>query len=208
MVRSFGRRVSRNHRERAKAMARYWDGRLVRLRGIEPGDENSHYLIDQEDDISRLQWVMNPPVSRAATRTWVEQAAVERPKGDELIAQIVTLVDGTLVGGIATHHCDRRVGVFSYGLHIEAAHRGRGYAKEAICLILRYYFQELRYQKCNVEAMAINVPSRKLHEALGYHLEGRRRRTVFTSGRHSDMIEYGITVEEFREHHSDYWRED
>jgi RimJ/RimL family protein N-acetyltransferase len=74
--------------------------------------------------------------------------------------------------------------------------------------MLRYFFQELRYQKCNVEAMEINVPSQKLHEALGYQLEGRRRRTVFTSGRHSDMIEYGITVEEFRKRHPDYWRED
>lgn len=189
-------------------MAKYWDGKLIRLRGIEPADAEAHYILDQQDDISRMQWVMNPPVSRAATTKWVEGSAVERPDGDEFTAQMETIVDGTLVGSIATHHCDRRAGVFSYGLHVEEQHRGKGYAKEAICLILRYFFQELRYQKCNVEAMEINPASQQLHEALGFVQEGRRRRTVFTSGRHSDMVEYGITVEEFRKQHPDYWRED
>ena len=193
-------------------MAKYWEGKLIRLRGIEPDDADTHFQLDQEDDISRFQWVMNPPVSRAATRKWIETASTSRPDGfpltgHEFTAQMETLVDGTLVGGIATHHADPRAGVFSYGLHVEAPHRGRGYAKDAICLILRYYFQELRYQKCNVEVMAINPPSQKLHEALGFVQEGRRRRVVFTHGEHSDMLEYGMTVEEFREKHPDYWRE-
>jgi RimJ/RimL family protein N-acetyltransferase len=188
-------------------MAKYWEGKLIRLRGVELEDAETHFQLDQEDDISRLQWVMNPPVSRAGTRTWIEEAAKARGKHDEFTAQIETLVDGTLVGGIATHHADLRAGVFSYGLHVEAPYRGKGYAKDAICLILRYFFQELRYQKCNVDVMAINEPSQRLHEALGFALEGRRRRTVFTGGEHSDMLEYGITVEEFRETHPDYWRE-
>lgn len=188
-------------------MAKYWEGRLVRLRGIEPKDMESHYLVDQEDDISRYQWVMNPPVSRAATQAWVEGASKERPKDDAFTAQMETLVDGTLVGSIATHHCDQRAGVFSYGLHVEEQHRGHGYAGDAICLILRYFFQELRYQKCNVEVMEINPSSQHLHEKLGFQMEGRRRRVVYTSGRHSDMVEYGITLEEFRDQHPDYWRD-
>lgn len=126
-------------------MARYWEGELVRLRGIEPGDETAHYLVDQEDDVSRLQWVMNPPTSLAATRRWVERSATELPDGDAFTAQITTFADGVLVGSIATHHCDRRTGVFSYGVHVMAEHQGNGYAREAILLVLRYFFQELRY---------------------------------------------------------------
>jgi RimJ/RimL family protein N-acetyltransferase len=187
-------------------MAKYWEGKLIRLRGVELEDADAHFQLDQEDDISRFQWVMNPPVSRAATRKWIEGAAVERPKGNEFTAQMVTLVDGTLVGGIATHNADQRSGVFSYGLHVEAPYRGKGYAKDAICLVMRYFFQELRYQKCDVDVMAINPASQRLHEALGFTLEGRRRRVVFTHGEHSDMLEYGMTVEEFREQHPDYWR--
>ena len=193
-------------------MATYWEGRLVRLRGVEPGDEEAHYRVNQEDDISRLQWAMYPPVSHAATRAWAQEAAVDRHEGfplsgHEFTAQMETLAGGVLVGSIATHDCDPRAGVFSYGMHVEAPHRGKGYAKDANCLVLRYFFQELRYQKCNVDVMAINPPSQRLHEALGFVLEGRRRRVVFTGGEHSDMLAYGITLEEFRALHPDYWRE-
>jgi RimJ/RimL family protein N-acetyltransferase len=119
-----------------------------------------------------------------------------------------TLEDGKLVGSIATHHSDQRAGVFSYGLHVKQQYRGKGYASDAICLILRYFFQELRYQKCNVEAMEVNPGSQGLHEKLGFQTEGRRRRVVYTYGKHSDMIEYGMTLEEFRDQHPDYWREE
>ena len=60
-------------------MAKYWEGKLIRLRGIELEDADTHFQLDQEDDISRFHWVMNTPVSRAATRKWIESAAVERP---------------------------------------------------------------------------------------------------------------------------------
>ncbi len=189
-------------------MARYWEGKLVRLRGVEPKDAEAHYLVDQEDDISRYQWVMNPPVSRAATEAWAQGAAKDRPRDNEFTAQMETIPDGTLIGSIATHHCDQRAGVFSYGLHVEEQHRGKGYAKDAICLILRYFFQELRFQKCNVEAMEVNLASQRLHEKLGFQVEGRRRRVVYTHGKHSDLLEYGITLEEFRDQHADYWREE
>ncbi|MBA2289717.1 MAG: GNAT family N-acetyltransferase [Chloroflexia bacterium] len=189
-------------------MARYWEGKLIRLRGVEPTDVDGHYEVDQEDDISRFQWVMNPPTSRTGTEAWVQGAAKERPKGHEFTAQMETLEDGKLVGSIATHHSDQRAGVFSYGLHVEQQYRGKGYASDAICLILRYFFQELRYQKCNVEAMEINPGSQRLHEKLGFQTEGRRRRVVYTYGKHSDLIEYGMTLEEFRDQHPDYWREE
>ncbi len=113
---------------------------------------------------------------------------------------------GDLVGGIATHHCDPRVGILRYGVHVFEEYRGRGYASEAICLVLRYYFQERRYQKANAEVFAINEPSQRLHESLGFQVEGWIRRSVFTRGQFSDLLVFGITVEEFRKHHGSYWR--
>lgn len=187
-------------------MARYWEGKLIRLRGVEPTDVDGHYEVDQEDDISRFPWVMNPPISRARTEAWILGASKEGAKGHEFTAQMEILEGGTLVGSIATHHCDQRAGVFSYGLRVEDQHRGNGCASDAICLILRYFFLELRYQKCNVEVMEINPGSQRLHEKLGFQTEGRCRRVVYTHGKHSDMIEYGMTLEEFRDRYPDYWR--
>jgi len=66
-----------------------------------------------------------------------------------------------------------------------------------ITLVLRYYFRELRYQKATVTVYSFNEASARLHESLGFQLEGRIRRTVFTGRKHCDQLVYGITTEEF-----------
>jgi RimJ/RimL family protein N-acetyltransferase len=64
-------------------------------------------------------------------------------------------------------------------------------------LVLRYYFRELRYQKCTVQVYDFNDASIALHERLGFQREGRMRRMGYTEGRHFDVLLYGITAEEF-----------
>jgi RimJ/RimL family protein N-acetyltransferase len=41
----------------------------------------------------------------------------------------------------------------------------------------------------------------RLHESLGFQVEGRLRRMVYTDGGFHDEVVYGMTVEEFREKH-------
>jgi RimJ/RimL family protein N-acetyltransferase len=104
---------------------------------------------------------------------------------------------GDVIGDLTTHHCDPRTGAFSYGITIRREQRRKGYATEAIALVLRYYFQELRYQKVTVHVFSFNEASARLHERLGFQLEGRIRRTIFTRGAYFDELIYGLTVEEF-----------
>ncbi len=82
--------------------------------------------------------------------------------------------------------------------------RRQGYVAEAICLVLRYYFGELRYRKANAGVYAINEVSARLHESLGFTLAGRQHRVVYTCGQHSDLLLYGITAEESAATHPDY----
>lgn len=183
----------------------YWEGTKIRLRAVEAGDAAAHYRFNLSDDYGMLDQIY-PPGSHARVDQWAAQKALEGFENDAYSFQMEAIGSGDLVGGIATHHCDPRAGVLSYGLHVFEEHRGRGYASEAICLVLRYYFQERRYQKANLGVFAINEPSRRLHESLGFTLEGTIRRSVFTRGEFSDMLEFGMTVEEFRERHAEYWR--
>jgi RimJ/RimL family protein N-acetyltransferase len=93
------------------------------------------------------------------------------------------------------------VGHFGYGLSIAKDHRRKGYASEAVLLLLRYFFQELRYQKVTIQVASFNQDSIGLHEHLGFQLEGRIRRAGFTGGQYWDELNYGLTVEEFQEKH-------
>jgi RimJ/RimL family protein N-acetyltransferase len=188
-----------------KGMKPYWTGKRVRLRGIEPDDAQYHYDLNHQRGVDRNQEMVHVPSSMARVQKWVNGAAETGYKdGDAFLFEIESLDTGDIVGTIDTHHMDARVGVLSYGIAVHADHRRKGYASDAICMVLRYYFLERRYQKANVGVFSFNADSICLHERLGFQLEGRQRRTTYTAGEFHDMLWYGMTVEEFRELHPDY----
>jgi RimJ/RimL family protein N-acetyltransferase len=75
-----------------------------------------------------------------------------------------------------------------------AAHQRRGYASEAVLLLLRFMFGERRYHKCEVHIYAYNLASLALHRSLGFVDEGRLRDPEFFAGGHHDVVVMGMTA--------------
>jgi RimJ/RimL family protein N-acetyltransferase len=176
--------------------ASIWQGERVRLRAIEPSDWETYFAWNQDDEQARGVSNIPFPQSAETVRLWAQQEATRKPDGD-IFRFVIENETGEVIGDLTTHNCDARVGSFSYGITIRREHRRNGYAAEAITLALRYYFRELRYQKATVTVYSFNEASARLHESLGFQLEGRIRRTVFTGGQHCDELVYGLTAEEF-----------
>ncbi|MCC6801600.1 MAG: GNAT family N-acetyltransferase [Anaerolineae bacterium] len=177
-------------------MSNIFEGKLIRLRAVEPSDWEFYFNWGRETtENGRLSDEIWFPSSSVGTKEWAEKEA-KRPETDEFRFHIETLI-GEPVGTINSHGCNPRNGTFMYGLGIKEEQRRKGYASEAIRLVLRYFFGERRYQKCTVTVFAFNGPSQKLHEALGFTLEGRLRRMIYTGGAFHDELVYGITREEF-----------
>ncbi len=176
----------------------YWQNNLIRLRAIEPTDVETFFQWDLDSQRGRYLDFLWPPSSRARLKNWLDEQAKAKPEGD-CYHLIIETLNGTPVGTIATHNCNTRNGTFSYGLDIAIEHRRKGYASAAIGLLLRYFFDHLRYQKVTVVVHSDNIPSLLLHERLGFQREGTLRRMVFQDGQYYDDIFLGLTVEEFRQ---------
>lgn len=173
-----------------------WQGKRVGLRGFEPGDWQVYFAWDRDTEQSRAVYRIPFPCSQEATQRWAAEEAVRQPQ-DDGFRFVIENEEGEVVGDLTTHHCDRRVGTFAYGLAIRDGFRRRGYAVEAVELVLRYYFEELGYQKVTISVFSFNEPSIRLHQKLGFQQEGRLRRTVFTRGQYFDELVFGLTAEEF-----------
>ncbi|WP_127583003.1 GNAT family N-acetyltransferase [Paenibacillus koleovorans] len=176
---------------------RYWTGKTIRLRAIQPKDAE---LFDQFDDevdlhVDQIQF----PQSKERTASWLESQ--QKTKLGDAYRFIAELADGTAVGTIDTFACQRRHGTFKYGVAVARPFRGHGYAAEMIILVLTYYFQELGYQKATPHVYSFNEASIRLHERLGFTLEGRLRNMIYTNGRYFDELHYGMTIQEFRAWH-------
>jgi len=63
--------------------------------------------------------------------------------------------------------------------------------------VLRYYFEELRYQKVTVSVYSFNEESIALHKRLGFKQEGCLRRMIYTRGQYFDRLLFGLTADEF-----------
>lgn len=177
-----------------------FQGRKIRLRARTFADierdkmkiEKSEY--DTESD--RLCYMIHLPYSAESRKDdWENE--IKRFNTSENCNLVIETLDNTAVGGICITHADRTNGTFSYGLGISREHWRKGYASEAIKLLLNYYFNELRFNKCNVTVYDYNEASKALHMSLGFIEEGRQRESKYTNGKYYDMILYGMTAKEF-----------
>jgi RimJ/RimL family protein N-acetyltransferase len=174
----------------------YWQGATIRLRAIEPSDAETFHRWNLDSERARQLDFVWPPTSLASSQAWTAEAA-KRKLVDDAFHWLIEDCQGEPVGTISTHNCEPRNGHFSYGVDVAEEYRGKGYAAEAIRLVLRYYFEELRYHKAIVDVYSFNVASIRLHEKLGFTLEGRLREMIYTRGQYFDQLWYGMTAEEY-----------
>ena len=178
-----------------------WVGDRVQLRGYEPEDIEFEAAYEENTIDQRSGWKAFPPRSSVARKNWNEEASAAKMEGDAVDFRLVVArrSDNLIVGGVNPHSVDLINGTFRFGISVADEHKGHGYASEAVLLLLRYMFDERRFQKCGSEAHAYNTASLALHRKLGFVEEGRLRRNVFVGGGYHDTVMLGMTVEEFHE---------
>lgn len=177
----------------------YWESDRIRLRAIEPEDAHIFFAWNQDSEMMLMVDRLHPPTSMKVVQNWIEKTTAQVDENSDDFFFVVETLDGDIIGMIHPHKCDRLVGDFTYGVAIRREFQRQGYACEAIIMILRHYFYELRYQKVTVKVFGYNEASQKLHEAMGFLLEGQIRRSVLHNGRFYDDLIYGMTKEEFEE---------
>ena len=134
-----------------------------------------------------------PPVSLAEYTRQLEDVC-EFKDTSRLISFAIDNLSGEFVGWINLFKGDPKHANFSFGISIFRAYRRHGYAEDAVRLILRYGFYELRLHKCNSECLAINQASIRLHQKLGFKEEGRRKETIYMDGGYYDIVLFGLLI--------------
>ncbi|MFC4115908.1 GNAT family N-acetyltransferase [Nonomuraea zeae] len=183
-------------------MTSVWVGERVRLRAKEPDDWEAFHSFEEDSDAVRNGWRLHPPSSAAYAKKRTAEEAEQRPDLDDPDLVIATRDGNVPVGSIGAHHSDRDHGTFAYGISVGTPYHRKGYASEAIVLLLRYMFFERRFQKAEAWVYSSNDASLALHRRLGFVEEGRRRRSHYANGRYDDEVLFGMTIEEFTALHT------
>lgn len=186
-------------------MGNLWVGEKIKLKPIDEG-KFLKYLTSkdyQDSDYTKLVDCVEPLRTLGKLKEDIEKMAKSSGEKDSYYWMIEDF-KGNIVGDINTYKCDRHNGTFMFGIAILKDYWKKGYASEAIKIMLRYFFNELRYQKVTSHVYSFNEISQKLHEKLGFTYEGRLRNMLYTDGEFHDHIYYGMTKAEFDQLEDDH----
>jgi ribosomal-protein-alanine N-acetyltransferase len=85
------------------------------------------------------------------------------------------------------------------GYWIDEKHAGHGYVPEAVVILARFAFEELRLHRIQIAIIPRNSNSRRVMEKLGLREEGVALRYLEIDGVWEDHVRYAITTEEWSE---------
>lgn len=109
-------------------------------------------------------------------------------------------VDGTFAGEINVSSVQRGPFQSAYiGYWIDERHAGRSYVPEALVVVARYCFEELKLHRLQVAIIPRNKASRRVVEKLQIREEGTALHYLEINGVWEDHVRYAITAEDWDE---------
>lgn len=170
------------------------EGRFCR---VEPVDPDRHaaslHEANHEDTDGRI-WTYLPygPFETLGDyRRWMETSCLG---DDPLFHAIVEHRTGRALGVASYLRIEPAVGVIEVGhINYGPALQGTAAATEAMYLMMRRVFDELRYRRYEWKCDALNAPSRRAAERLGFTYEGIFRQATMYKGRNRDTAWYAVT---------------
>lgn len=175
----------------------YWQNDKIRLRPTKHSDTEIHNLeyMDVLGFALVAEQIPLPPVMRIAKN---DADPIENNESSPSFT--IETLSGEYVGSTGFHDINERKGSFSIAMYIVKEHRGKGYGKSVMNILLEYAFNERRLHRFEGCCLDINIASSKLLESLGCVREGINREAIFFNGKYHNRLLYSLLENEYREH--------
>lgn len=171
-----------------------FQGEHIFLRAIEPTDLAFLYQIENDEQywsISNTQ----KPFSKFLLQQYLENAQQDIYQAKQLRLMVCEQKNRTSVGMIDLFSFDpknRRVGV---GILISPESEGKGYASEAINLMINYAFRHIDVHQIYANIEASNNKSIQLFEKFNFKKTGSKKDWIFENGKYKDELLYQLINE-------------
>ena len=178
-------------------------GRRVLLRPLAPQDFPAWSEVRLRNEAWLLPWEPRrspgqPDATRDRDAFAVRCHARERERQLGSGYGFGIFLDQELVGEINLNAIQRGPFQNAYiGYWIDEAKAGQNLVPEAVVILTRFAFEELRLHRLQIAIIPRNARSRRVMEKLCYREEGVAERYLEINGVWEDHVRYAITVEEW-----------
>jgi RimJ/RimL family protein N-acetyltransferase len=168
----------------------------VYLRAFEPGDEESINRWRADPDVVRMTGGPVLHVSKARERQWVAEKSMDNTTSLHLAICLMTTNE--MIGYLSVTHIDwqnkKAEGAWLVG---RKDLWSKGYATEAVGLMLKHVFHEMGLRRFIVYCLEEHAASIAVAEKLGFSREGLLRQSVFKGGEFHNQVLLSILSEEY-----------
>jgi RimJ/RimL family protein N-acetyltransferase len=175
------------------------DGKLVRLRALEPEDAERAYRWINDREVTQFL-MARYPYSLVAEKDWAAQAAKTSDFSEVRFA--IETKDGIHIGVCGLHQGRPEDRVADLGIMIgEKEYWSQGYGTDTMLTVLRFAFYQMNLNKVTLGVFEINPRARAVYEKCGFVEEGRGREEYYQDGRYVDVFRMGVLRREFEALH-------
>ncbi|MCL2618480.1 MAG: GNAT family N-acetyltransferase [Defluviitaleaceae bacterium] len=182
----------------------YWQTERVRIRAFD--NEDIERMVRERDRRdAKLDWLHDvlrfPETPEKIREDYAETLTLWSKDNDDRCLLAVENSEGEYAGELSVWFTKRPEMYLIYGICIIEKFRGKGLGKDALKLLLDYYFNEKGFRKAEAHVYSYNPASRAFHEKFGFTHEGTLRGRIFSRGKAHDVHVYGILADEFNAIH-------
>jgi aminoglycoside 6'-N-acetyltransferase len=174
-------------------------GERVLLRRFRLADVAEFVAYRSCAEVARLQsW--DAPYPREEGERHILQMMKEHPDtaGEWFQFAVALRATGQLIGDCAARPQTADPRQCEIGFTIASAHQGRGYATEALRLLVGYLLGRRAKHRITASCDARNTASAAVLERLGMRREGHLRESTWAKGEWTDDLLYGLLHHEWR----------
>jgi aminoglycoside 6'-N-acetyltransferase len=168
------------------------------LRRFRESDVEAFARYRSDPGVARYQgWNAPYPMEQAREFVTTMATAQADVPGDWLQIAVARTEDGSLIGDCAFAPQAHEARTVEIGFTIAPEHQGRGYARAAVSLLLRYLFGQLGKHRVVASCDTRNAPSARVLEAVGMRREGHLVESTWSKGEWSDDLLFAILSREW-----------
>lgn len=166
----------------------------INIRPWKEGDEDSLVKYANNKNIARnLRDFFPHPYTMSDARTWIAFNKDLLPALNMAIVLNKEVVGG--VGIVLMEDIHRKNAELGYW--IAEPFWGRGFATEAVKMMVDYTFQHYDVTRIFASTFDYNIASQKVLEKTGFKKEARLRKALFKNGRYADEIIMALLKEDY-----------
>ena len=162
-------------------------GEKVILRAVEANDNAMLLSLINDPDTEMMLGGSSWPISEVDQLKWFDH--LEKTK--DILRCVIAMPDNNeAMGTIILSDIDQKNGTGHLHIKMSKQGRGKGYATDAVNVLVRYAFDELRLHCIYANILSYNDSSVHLFEKCGFKRDGILRARVYKNGRYVDVYAY------------------